>query len=354
MDERRRCMNLGGSSFGNLARLRDVKSKRLSSYDRTGGNDDYLVIAPNEKRILAKESGAGCITHIWTTIGCDDPFHLRKVMLRMWWDDEDEPSVEVPIGDFFGLGHSQVTYFSSLPLQMFMRAFNCWFSMPFSNGMRIEITNESDNVLSYYYYIDYEVYPSLDDGYGRFHAQWRRENPTTVSVAEIKDQNCLLNTTGKNNYIILEAAGKGHYVGCHLNIDIPEPGWWGEGDDMFFIDGEKWPPTLHGTGTEDYFCGAWNYNQIKQTFCTPYYGYHFKTNEDYTGKHSQYRYHIEDPIRFEKSLLFSIEHGHANGKQGDWSSTAYWYQTEPHKRFPTLLPVEKRLPYCWGGIGSWQ
>ena len=162
-----------------------------------------------------------------------------------------------------------------------------------------------------------------------------------------------LNFTGKDNYVVLDAVGRGHYVGCHIDVDLPTPGWWGEGDDMFFIDGEPWPPRLHGTGTEDYFCGAWNYNNLNQTFATPYYGYHFKTNADYTGKHSQYRFHIEDPIHFTKSLLFSIEHGHANDKEGDWSSTAYWYQTLPHKPFPAFPAVDQRLPHRWGGIERW-
>ena len=103
---------------------------------------------------------------------------------------------------------------------------------------------------------------------------------------------------------MLDTRGKGHYVGCVLHVDTDEPGWCGEGNDMFFIDGEQWPPGIHGTGTEDYFGGAWNYNRLKRTYSTPYYGYHFKGNADYTGKHSQYRFHVEDPIYFERSLLF--------------------------------------------------
>ena len=153
-----------------------------------------------------------------------------------------------------------------------------------------------------------------------------------------------LNESGEQNFVLLDVEGKGHYVGCCLHIDTNEVGWWGEGDDMFFVDGEAWPPNIHGTGTEDYFCGAWNYHHLAQTFCTPYFGYHFKGNADYTGKHSQYRFHIEDPIYFEKSLRFSIEHGHANHRSDDYSSTAYWYQTEPHKPLWQMLPVEKRLP----------
>ncbi len=348
-------MYLGSSSLRDLATLRHARSNRASSYDPTGGNRDHLIIAPGATATLLDEQGAGCVTHIWTTIACRDPYHLRQIVLRMWWDGESQPSVECPVGDFFGLGHAQHTYFSSLPLQMFDRGFNCWFPMPFSSGARITVENQSSEQVVYYYYVDYEQYDQLEGETGRFHAQWRRENPTTVLAPDAEnDQKHRLNLTGKDNHVVLEAEGRGHYVGCHLDVDLPGPGWWGEGDDMFFIDGEPWPPRLHGTGTEDYFCGAWNYNALQQTFSAPYFGYHFKTNADYTGKHSQYRYHIEDPIRFEKSLLFSIEHGHANDWVGDWCTTAYWYQTEPHKSFPILLAVDQRLPYRWGGIERWR
>jgi len=147
--------------------------------------------------------------------------------------------------------------------------------------------------------------------------------------------------------------GRGHYVGCCLHVDTDETGWWGEGDDMFFIDGEPWPPRLHGTGTEDYFCGAWNYNQLSVPYSTPYYGYHFKGNADYTGKHSQYRFHIEDPVYFERSLRLAIEHGHANDRQGDWTSTAYWYQVGRTAPLPDLGPFEARVPYAFGGLERW-
>ncbi|MEN6641243.1 MAG: glycoside hydrolase family 172 protein [Armatimonadia bacterium] len=338
-------MIMPGSSLRDLATLRDYRALRSSSWDQTGGNKDYWVVEPGQTRVLADLSGPGCLTHLWTTISCGERDYLRKLVLRIYWDGEENPSVECPVGDFFGLGHAATTYFSSAALSMWDRAFNCYFPMPFANGARVEVTSECDTSDTvYYFYIDYEQYTSAPDNVGRFHAQWRREWCEAEQLAEER------NIGGAGNYVILEAKGRGHYVGCHLDIDAETPGWWGEGDDMFFIDGEKWPPSLHGTGTEDYFCGAWNYNRLKETFCTPYYGYHFKTNADYTGKHSQYRYHIQDPIPFQESLLFSIEHGHANNMSHDYSSTAYWYQTEPHCHCVELLPVEKRLPRLWGGL----
>ena len=338
-------MRVLGSSLRDLSRLRDAESHRASSWDRTGGNTDCLHLDPGQTATLLDYQGAGCITHVWSAITSPDPLFLRKVVLRMWWDDEAEPSVEAPVGDFFGLGHAQVTYFQALPLQMFYRGFNCWFPMPFARRARVTVRNEADDRVRYFYYLDYEAYGRLPDDEARFHAQWRRENPTIVNPPDAtSSEGRRLNLTGQDNYVILEAVGHGHYVGCHLDVDMPEPGWWGEGDDMFFVDGEPWPPRLHGTGTEDYFGGAWDYNYLKQTYNTPYFGYHFKTSEDYTGKHSQYRFHVEDPVHFKTSLRVTIEHGHANDKQGDWSSTAYWYQTEPHLIFPVLPPVERRLP----------
>ncbi len=333
-------MLLASDSLSGLATLRDYRSARVSSYDTTGGNADFEIVYGGDRIIIADIDGPGIIRHIWMTLRCDDPAFLRKIVIRMFWDGESEPSIETPIGDFFGLGHATSTYFASAPLSMFDRGFNCYFPMPFYKNARIEVQSECTDIpLILYYYIDYDVHEKLPEGLGTFHAQWRRENPCTA-VQLPNGQN----VDGKENYIVLEAEGHGHYVGCHLNIDALLPGWWGEGDDMFFVDGEGWPPAIHGTGTEDYFCGAWNFNEVKQPFCSPYYGYHLKGNDDYTGKHSMYRYHIEDPIVFRRSLLFSIEHGHANDMGHDYSSTAYWYQSEPHKKTVDLLPVDQRLP----------
>jgi hypothetical protein len=333
-------MQLGMDSLNRLVALKTYRCARVSSYDTTGGNADFTILYGGERKIIADIRGAGVIRHIWMTLRSAEEAYLRKTVLRMFWDDEDGPSVETPIGDFFGLGHATTTYFASMPLSMFDRGFNCYFPMPFYRNARIEVVNEGTGVpLILYFYVDYESHDELPEGMGTFHAQWRRENPCTAVRLPAEQ-----NVDGKENYVVLEAKGHGHYVGCHLDIDALSPGWWGEGDDMFFVDGEHWPPAIHGTGTEDYFCGAWNFNEVRRTFWTPYYGYHLKGNDDYTGKHSMYRYHIEDPIVFRRSLLFSIEHGHANDMAHDYSSTAYWYQAEPHAQTVTLLPVEQRLP----------
>lgn len=334
-----------------LAKLRNIKSRRLSSYDKTGGNTDNWLVKAGESVTIADIIGMGCIRHIWVTISSSEDFYLRNLVIRMYWDNEENPSVECPIGDFFGLGHASAQYFASAPLQMFDRAFNCWFPMPFTHRGRITVENQGANDAVLYFYINYEEDENIKE-MGRFHAQWRRQLVVKADAPTgtwARGAIGPINLTGKDNYLVLEAKGCGHYVGCHIDLDTNEPGWWGEGDDMFFIDGEVWPPTLHGTGMEDYFCGAWNFNKLQQTFYTPYYGYIFKGNEDYTGKHSMYRYHIEDPIYFDKSLVFSIEHGHCNDRSGDWTSVAYWYQNEPHLPFPTILPVAERMPYRYGG-----
>jgi hypothetical protein len=346
-------MEIGMTSLMGLAKLgKGVRSRRASSYDPTGGNSDAIPLKAGETVTLAEMNGAGAVRHIWMTT-TEQNHNLRGLVLRMYWDGEETPSVQCPLGDFFGLGHAKATYFTSLPLQAFYLGLNCWFPMPFAEGARITVTNEMERDSFLYYYIDYQQWDECPPDLARFHACWRRE-----IVKKKKEQEGpgrgghvqRLNTTGKENYLLLDATGKGHYVGCALHLDTNEVGWWGEGDDMIFVDGEKWPPHLHGTGTEDYFCGAWNYNNLHQPHCTPYYGYHFKGNADYTGKHSQYRFHIEDPVYFEKSIRVTIEHGHANDRQGDWSSTAYWYQINRTKPLPDLGTFDDRIPYSHGGL----
>jgi hypothetical protein len=272
----------------------------------------------------------------------------------MFWDGEKDPSVEVPIGDFFGIGHGILKNFISAPLMMGPekgRGMNCYFPMPFSRLGKIEVENQCETEMVLYFYVDYEQYRILDSNLAFFHAQWRRENPTEgITPAGVKHEKELWNKpnlSGKDNYVILEAKGRGHYVGCHLDIDCYEKGlndWYGEGDDMIFIDGEKWPPSLHGTGTEDYFSMAYC---PTQEYSAPYHGLTvYSGTEDWKwkGKNSVYRYHIEDPIHFKKSIKVTIEHGHANALSNDYSSVAYWYQLEPHSKSPKMLPVNERLP----------
>lgn len=354
---------IGGTTLSNLAFLRNnVRRERASSWDVKGGNEDFLVLAPGEGRTIFDVAGAGCIKHIWITLDSPEPYYARRIVLRMWWDGEAEstPSVEVPIGDFFGIGHGIIKNFWSSPLTMSPRegkGFNCYFPMPFSNQARIDVSNESGSDLRLFFYVDYEAYPQLPDGYGRFHAQWRRENPTTgwgdseKSLAQDVTYRRSVwdtpNLSDEGNYLVLEAKGKGHYVGCHLDIDCyqrQKNDWYGEGDEMIVIDDEPWPPRLHGTGTEDYFNTAWC---PAEEFNTPYHGltvYSGTEEWPWGGKNSSYRYHIEDPVYFETSIRVSIEHGHANNLSNDYSSTAYWYQTEPHQPFPQLPEVDQRLP----------
>ena len=366
------------SPLGGLPRIRNVQSRRVSSWDQTGGNNDFLVIPAGQMVVLADIRGAGCINHIWCTHWNPQPDYLRRVVIRMKWDDEPDYSVNVPLGDFFGMGHAKMASFSSLPLQMSPaegRAFNCWFPMPFSKQASIELVNESDESMNFYYYIDYEVHDEIPADFGLFHAQWNRKNPCE-GVSEVGMNNLEFsfggqNIGGKGNYVILEAEGCGHYVGCNLNIhnlrkgerfDWPQNlswpmnldeglgnqevlftkfNWYGEGDDMIFIDGEEWPPSLHGTGTEDYFNTAYC-PAVK--FEAPYHGMTLPGGPNWSGKISVYRFHIEDPVHFKKSIRVTIEHGHANHRSDDYSSTAYWYQLEPHKPFQALPLVGERLP----------
>jgi len=333
-------------------------SHRASSYDTQGGNRDRLSIVRGETHTLLDVEGAGCITHIWMTAHSIEQDYLRKLVLRMYWDGEEEPSVLVPLGDFFGVGHGETTTYTSLPMVMAPMdgtGLNCYLPMPFSKGARIEVTSEnSGSETRLYYNIDYELWDEPKDELGRFHAQWRRQNPTD-GIVETPDMPDYLvthhgiNLSDEGNYLILEAEGSGQFIGCNLNIHNLRRAksggnWYGEGDEMIFIDGDnegkRWPPTMHGTGTEDYFNTAWG-THVK--YSSPFFGLTKPGGVEYSGKISWYRWHIPDPVRFTRSIRVSIEHGHANRLSNDYSSTAYWYQLEPHKPFG-LLPVEERLP----------
>jgi len=255
--------------------------------------------------------------------------------------------VESPLGDFFGQGFGMNYNYTALPLCAAPgdgRAINCYFPMPFGNGAKITIENQSAMKLDcFYYYIDYEEHPSIPDDVGRFHAWWNRE--LTVPENDLDNEwgvmePDLLNTTNKKNYLFADIEGKGKFVGVNYYVDNPSPMWYGEGDDMFQVDGEAYPYSLHGTGTEDFFNSSWC---PKEVYCHPYFGYPLiNTESGWMGRTHCYRFMIEEPVYFRKSLNASIEHGHANGLTLDISSVAYWYQTEPHKAFPAMRPMEER------------
>jgi hypothetical protein len=294
----------------------------------------------------------------------------------MFWDGEENPSVRAPLGDFFGMGHAIGKHYVSLPLSMvfgkrrgpkgpFAPAMNCYFPMPFASGGVIQLRNEAElPVENLFYYVDYELYADgLPDDMGRFHAVYNQampcakivhEGPPDVEPWELPGANL----TGQDNYVILDAAGRGHYVGCVLSIDNFEASnqpytWPGEGDDMIFIDGEVWPPSLHGTGTEDYFNCAWGFPSGE--YAGPYHGISLGSDvQEHFGKWSLYRWHLEDPVRFAESIRVTIEHGHANDQANDYSSVAYWYQLEPHKALAELPPVNSRLPRRWPEHGLWD
>jgi len=218
--------------------------------------------------------------------------------------------------------------------------------MPFAKGARITLSNEgAEPVIAVWYQLEYEKMKKLPPDLGRFHASWNRVNPTTaVGPNPNITLHDAINTTGDENYVVLDAEGHGTLAGIYLNIDNSMGNWYGEGDDMIFIDGEGWPPSFHGTGSEEIFGGG---ACPTAEYAGPYTGFHLIGNLDYTGKVSMYRFYINDPVRFKKSIRMTIEHGHANNIANDYSSTAFWYQSEPHKAFKPLPAAELRHP-AWG------
>jgi hypothetical protein len=378
--------NPGHSMLADLARLKDARTGRLSSWDQEGKNQDYWLIPANSTVRLADIEGPGCITHIWMTQFCRrvlgaglidptagnyvapvfeihnalglnwevaDPHYYRKVLLKIYWDDQDTPSVLVPLGDFFCTGHSMPGNFSSLPISVSCKpeeryrfggsaAFNSYFQMPFGKRAIIEIENQNDVPYGQYFYIDFERYDApLADDIAYFHASWRRENPCGgwgPNLQTNSPETNIPNLDGKDNYVILETEGRGQYVGCNLSVAHFQGSWWGEGDEMIFVDEDTWPPSIHGTGTEDYFNHAWGMQN--NAFLMNGSVIH---ESIVPGYQVSYRFHLTDPVRFKNRIRVTIEHGHANHLSDDWASTAYWYQTLPSPKL-TILPVEQRLP----------
>jgi len=324
--------------LGDISTLKDFRAMRASSSDPNwkNGNGDARPIPPGATLTLAELKGPGRIAHIWCTISDRERFYGKKLVLRMFWDGERTPSVETPLNDFFCEGHGLDVTVNSLPFRVTSngRGRNCYFPMPFAKSARIEVTNEGKETCgAFYYYVDWQQLDALPKDTAYFHAKYRQEYPCKSG----------------EDYLILDAAGKGQYVGCNLSVRTNEPGWWGEGDDFFYIDGET-EPSLRGTGSEDYFCDGWGLRQQDGLF----YGCPIMEGDGYNKRTTAYRFHLTDPVPFTKSLKLTIEHkgarklpdGAWNGfleRSDDFSSVAYWYQIEPHKDFAPLPSAEDRL-----------
>jgi hypothetical protein len=355
--------------LGNLYRLSNAKSRSISPENFTGekgrggmateGTGQHaaaelgqgwkvspsVVIKAGTTFTLAEIRGPGCIQQIWMT----PTGNWRRSILRLYWDDEPEPSVEVPVGDFFACGWGQYCQINSLAVCVNPgSAFNCYWPMPFRKKARITMQNLDDRDMVLYYQINYQLAPvSKDAAY--FHAQFRRESP--------------LKQKGLHT-IVDGIRGRGHYVGTYLAWEVHSPGWWGEGEIKFYMDGDREFPTICGTGTEDYFCGSYNFDtkgpdgKNRYTiFSTPYSGLPQVIPPDKIYEPGQrfglYRWHIMDPIRFEKDLRVTIQAlGWKKTESGsrylqledDIASVAYWYQTEPHAAFPPL-PSREQLSF---------
>ena len=348
------------SSMGNLYRLSDAKTRSISPENFTGEKgkggmadpkneernvanarhaardlgqgwkvNPFIIINPKETFTLAEIDESGCIQHIWMT----PTGNWRFSILRIYWDDEKEPSVECPVGDFFGMGWGEYAHLNSLAVCVNPgSAFNSYWQMPFRKKCKITMENLADAPMRLYYQRDYSLTEVPEDA-AYFHAQFRRTNPVPY----------------KDVYTIVDGIkGKGHYVGTYMAWQVNNNRWWGEGEIKFFMDGDKQFPTICGTGTEDYFCGSYNFDRGGKyiEFSTPYAGLHQVIRPDGTYRANQrfgmYRWHITDPIRFEKDLKVTIQDlgwradRRYLAQRSDISSVAFWYQQEPHRTFPEL------------------
>jgi hypothetical protein len=339
--------NPGENHLPSYLFAQDYSSRKQSSYDRTGGNHDSWVIPPGVTQEVFQAAGPGLITHIWFTMGGAGEHHLKEVVLRMYWEQQEKPSVEVPIGDFFGLNLGQYSLYQSAFMNCAsVRALNCYFAMPFRSSARITVTNEGkQKVGDFYSNIDYRLVPSLPKTTLYFHAQYRQATPNRAVVFPSEDKE--LNLDGKNNYVFLETHGSGHLMGVTLGVLQNRDLWMGEGDDMTFVDDES-KPVLSGTGCEDYFNGAHDF--AAGPFAYLYHGAHLISSPELAGgRYCMYRWHAENPITFKKYLKHTIESGHANDRPDCYYSAAYWYQSEPYTEFPALPNAEDRIPRLWVG-----
>ncbi len=313
--------------------LQDFTSHRLTSADPKGGNEDWRWLQPGQTLVLADIHGPGCIVHFRDNITSREPHHLQLHVLRIYWDGESEPSVEVPIGDFFAVGFGFSEKVDSALICIDQRpgkltdpaaygaARNCYIPMPFARSARVTLTNEGRQPSQHWFEVNYRSYRHLPKNQGYFHAQYRQGTPPAPGP-----------------YLILDARGRGQLVGCVLSVKNNDGGWWGEGDEIVWIDGKE---AMHGTGSEDYFCESYGL----RPGCFPYFGVTL-LEEPYV---TAYRWHVPDPVEFLKSLRFLIEQGNGQPpfKSGNYYySVAYWYQTEPHAPFPKLPGVAERLSWA--------
>jgi len=344
-----------GLHLGNLSRLSRARTRSISPENFTGEKgkggmategtgqaaaidlgrgwkiSPSVRIDPGTTFTLAEIEGPGAIQHIWITTR---PANWRSLVLRMYWDGEESPSVETPYGDFFCNGWCEFARVSSLPIAANPAGgFNSYWEMPFRKSARFTLENVSREVATVYYQITYALTDVPGDA-GYFHAQWRRSNPLPY----------------KEPHTILDGVqGRGHYVGTYIAWGVNNNGWWGEGEIKFYLDGDGEFPTICGTGTEDYFGGAWSFEHPKGeygVYSTPFLGLCQVIKPDGMYRSQQrfgmYRWHVQDPIRFEEDLRVTIQAlGWRSGHrylplQDDIASTAFWYQAEPHAPFPKL------------------
>ena len=337
------------SSKIDLTQQQDYVLKRVSSSDPSGANADFRQVDPGGILPLMDANGPGMLTHIWITVASPEAYHLKKLVMRIYWDHETTPSVEAPLGDFFGLGLGEYHRWESELLSVGSdKALNSFFFMPFQKHARITVSNEGQQkVDAFYFNLDYRAYSeALPRGTLYFHAQFRQAQPNHGWTSDWQNNgdpkvDRKTNLDGKENYLWLDARGRGQFVGVAMSVLQNQDGWWGEGDDMFFIDGEA-RPSIAGTGSEDYFLGAWDFGG--HPFFYRLYGAPVVGEERAGGKSSVYRFHLDSPITFTKSIRATIEHGHANHRSDNFYSVAYWYQSEPHATFPVLPSVDQRIP----------
>ena len=353
--------SLEADELSQLPFLKTYTQERLSSYDRTGANDDGGAknqIKSGETRVLGEVQGPGILTHMWFTIATADRYHLKSLVLRMYWDGEALPAVESPIGDFFGLGLAEYFIYESGPLSVgSQKALNSYFPMPFRKSARITVTNDGPTpVFAFYFNIDWQKHRDLPQDIAYFHAEYRQSTPTPGWTPDWKlnsdaKVNNAPNEIGDKNYVIVEAEGKGHFVGVTHSILQNQGDWWGEGDEMMFIDNRE-KPKIIGTGSEDYYLGAWCYGGCginpfgnnQPTFAYRHYGNPRNGGDTRGAKWMVYRFHTDSPVPFEKYFKMTIEHGHANHRSDNFYTVAYWYQQGPHKLRKPLPSLAERLP----------